>query len=95
MVTQNLIAQKATSQVHDYKVAACFESMTKASITLFNRKLENWPTFESHLIREAENLTIGWSKDILSFKVVGQNPEINFLESYFDIHLKHGLSTDR
>jgi hypothetical protein len=31
-----------------------------------------------------ENPTIGWSKDIISFKVMGQDPEI-ILESYSDI----------
>jgi hypothetical protein len=50
--------------------------MTKASETLFDGKPEKWPTFENHFIREAENPTIGWSKDILilSFKVIGQEP---------------------
>jgi hypothetical protein len=71
--------------VHEYKVAEHFKSTTKASETRFDGKPENWPTFENHLIREAENPTIGWSKDILGFKVVGQQPEINLLESYFDI----------
>jgi hypothetical protein len=85
MVIQNLVVQRATPQVHYYKVAAYFGSMTKASNTLFDRKPENWPTFESHIIREAENPTSGWSKNIISFKIIGQDPEINFLESYFDI----------
>jgi homoserine trans-succinylase len=85
MATQHLVAQKAPSQVYNYKVAAHFEYMTKASETLFDGKTENVPTFETHIIREAENPTVGWSKDILRFKVVGQYPEINFLESYFDI----------
>jgi hypothetical protein len=67
--TQNIVAKKATPQVHDYKVAAHFESMTKANDTLFDRKPENWPTFLSN--------------DILNFEVMGE--DINFLESYFDI----------
>jgi hypothetical protein len=60
--------------VHDSKVTKHFESMTKASDALFDGKLEKWPIFESNLIREAENPTIGWRKDILSFKVLGQDP---------------------
>jgi hypothetical protein len=32
-----------------------------------------------------ENPTSGWSIDILGFKVMGQETEINFMESYFDI----------
>jgi hypothetical protein len=50
MATKNLDAQKATPQLHDCKVAAHFESMTQASYALFERKSENWPTFENHLI---------------------------------------------
>jgi hypothetical protein len=48
--------------------------MTKASEALFDGKPENGPTFENHLIRVPENLTIGWSKDILGFKDMGQEP---------------------
>jgi hypothetical protein len=51
--------------------------MTKASDTFFDGKPENWPMFEDHLIKEAENPTIGWSKEIIGFKLMGQGQEIN------------------
>jgi hypothetical protein len=61
--------------VHKYKVAEHLKSMTKVSKTLFDGNPENLPAlFENHLIRKAENLTIGYSNDILSFKVMGQEP---------------------
>jgi hypothetical protein len=71
--------------VHDYTVAAQFDSMTNASDTLFDGNPEKWPTFENHLIRETKNAIIEWSKDIFSFKITGQDPSLNFLESWFDI----------
>jgi hypothetical protein len=72
MTTQNLFAHKDTPLVHEYKVAEHFIFMTKASETLFDGKPENWPTSENSLIWEATNTTIGWSKDTLGFKVMGQ-----------------------
>jgi hypothetical protein len=59
--------------------------MTRASENLFDGIPEKWPTFENHLIRGAGNTTIGWSKDILSLNVMGQELEINFLENYVHI----------
>jgi hypothetical protein len=93
MTTNNLFTHKSPSLVHDYKVVKNFKSMAKASYTLFDRKPEIWPTFEDHLIKEAANPTIGWSKDILGFKIMGKGPEINLMESYFDIpkHMIYGL----
>jgi hypothetical protein len=97
--TQNLFTHKSMSLVHDYKVAAHFNSVTKASEMIFDGKPEKWQTFENHLIREVKKMTIGWSKDILSFKIMGQDPPINFLERYFDIPEnmieKHDQSTNR
>jgi hypothetical protein len=58
MATQNLVTQKIMPPVHDYKVAAHFKSITKASEILFDGKPDNWPTFENHLIQEAGNPTI-------------------------------------
>jgi hypothetical protein len=41
--------------------------------------------FKDCLVKEVENQTIGWSKDILVFQLMGHGPEINLLETYFDI----------
>jgi hypothetical protein len=98
MATDNLFINKSTPLVHAYKVAEHFKSTTKAIDTLFDGKPEKWPTFEDHLIREAQNPTIGWSKDTLTlgFKFTGQDPEINLLKSYFDIpeHIISALTND-
>jgi hypothetical protein len=62
--------------------------MMKPSETLFDGKPENWPTFEDHIMKEAENQTIGWSTYILIFKVMGHGDPTNFLRSYINIPKK-------
>jgi hypothetical protein len=73
------------SRVISYKSAKHYNNMTKASDVLFDGNADNWQSFEDHLSKEAANLTIGWSKDILSFQIMGQGPVINLLKKYFNI----------
>jgi hypothetical protein len=62
MDTQNLLATKTTpAQTMNYhRTAAHFTAMTKPSDTLFDGTPENWPAFEHHLLKEAENPTTRW-----------------------------------
>jgi hypothetical protein len=67
MATHNLLTDHNPTRVLNYKSAEHYKAMTKASNIIFHGKPENWPAFEDHLVKEAENPTIVWSKDILSF----------------------------
>jgi hypothetical protein len=73
------------SRVISYKAAEHFKNMTKASDVLFHGNADNWQASRDHLTREAAKRTIGWSKDIHGFQIMGQGPVINLLETYFDI----------
>jgi hypothetical protein len=68
-----------------YNMVEHCKSVTKASDILFDGQTKNWPVFEDHLVKEAENPTIGWNKDIIGFQIMGQCPVINLLETYFDL----------
>jgi hypothetical protein len=54
--------------MNDHHITAHFNTMTKASYTLFDGTPENWPIFEHHLLTEAENPTITWNHHITHFQ---------------------------
>jgi hypothetical protein len=86
--SQNLLTNKTmvTQPVNDHISSAHFTTITKACYVLFDGQPENWPIFESHLLNEAENPTIGWSQKLLNFQLMDQTTEpFNFLERYFNI----------
>jgi hypothetical protein len=66
--TQNMLTTKTkpsqTITMNDHRITAHFNTMKKASDTLFDGTQENWPIFEHHLLTEAENPTIAWSQHI-------------------------------
>jgi hypothetical protein len=70
--------------------------MTKASDVLFDGNADNWQAFEDHLAKEATNPTMSWIKDIIGFQIMGQCPEINLIEIYFNIppNMIAGLQDD-
>jgi hypothetical protein len=87
METQKLLTNKTipTQQVNDHRASAHFTTITKACNVLFDRQLENWPTFENHLLNEAEN-PIGWNNKLINFQLMDNTIKpFNFLEGYFDI----------
>jgi hypothetical protein len=51
-----------TITMNDHRITAHFNTMKKASDTLFDGTPENWPIFEHHLLTEAENPTINKMK---------------------------------
>jgi hypothetical protein len=86
--TQNMLTTKMTPSqtMNDHRTTAYFNAMTKPSETLFDRTLENCPTFEHHLLTEAENPTISWNQDITNYQTMDEKSEpFNFLERYFDL----------
>jgi hypothetical protein len=54
--------------MNDHRLTAHFNTMKKASDTLFDGAPENWPIFEHHLLTEAETPTITWSHNITHFQ---------------------------
>jgi hypothetical protein len=74
-----------TITMNDHRITAHFNTMTKASDTLFDGTPENWPIFEHHLLTEAENPTISWNHHITHFQPDEDEKPINFLERYFDL----------
>jgi hypothetical protein len=79
-----------------YKADEHSNNMTKASDVLFDGSADNWQAFEDHLTKEAASPTIGWSKDILGFQIMGQVPGIILLKTFFDIpsNMIAGLQDD-
>jgi hypothetical protein len=72
--------------MNDQRTATHFTEMTKPSETIFDGTPENWPTFEHHLLTEAENPTISWNQDITNYQPTDKTYEpLNFLERYFDL----------
>jgi hypothetical protein len=71
--------------MNDHRITSHFNTMTKASDTLFDGTPENWPIFEHHLLTEAENPTITWNKNITHFQPDNEEKTLNFLERYFDL----------
>jgi hypothetical protein len=60
--------------------------MTKPYEILFDRKPENWPEYEHHLLNETENPTMGWNQELLNFQIMNTTIKLfNLLEGYFDI----------
>jgi hypothetical protein len=71
--------------INDHHITAHFNTMTKASDTLFDGTPENWPTFEHHLLTESENPTITCNHHITQFQQDEEEKPLNFLERYFDL----------
>jgi hypothetical protein len=80
--THNLFTTKTippqTITMNDHRITAHFNTMTKASDTLFDGTPENWPIFEHHLLTEAENLTIAWNQHITHFQPDEEEEPLNF-----------------
>jgi hypothetical protein len=75
-----------TQLVNDHRTSAHFTAMNKACDVLFDGQSDNWPAFESHLLNEAENPTIGWSHELLNFQLMDKTAlPFNFLERCFSI----------
>jgi hypothetical protein len=87
--THNLFTAKTipqqTIKMNDHRITAHFNTMTKASDTLFDGTPDNWPIFEHHLLTEAENPTIAWNQHITHFQSDEEEDPLNFLERYFDL----------
>jgi hypothetical protein len=87
--THNLFTTKTippqTITMRDHRITAHFNTMTKASDTLFDGTPENWPIFKHHLLTEAENPTIAWNQHITHFQPDEEEEPLNFLERYFDL----------
>jgi hypothetical protein len=86
--TQNLLTTKTTptQTIKDHRTSAHFTAMTKSLEILFDRKPENWPEFEHHLLTEAENPTIGWNQELTNFQLMEETTKpFYFLEGYFNI----------
>jgi hypothetical protein len=60
--------QPQTITMNDHRITAHFNTMTKASDTLFDGTPGNWQIFEHHLLTEAENPTIAWNHHITHFQ---------------------------
>jgi hypothetical protein len=60
METQNILTTKTipAQPVNDHRASVHFTAMTKPCEVLFDKKPDNWPEFEHHLLNEAENPTI-------------------------------------
>jgi hypothetical protein len=74
-----------TKTMNNHHITAHFNTMTKASDTLFNGTPENWPIFEHYLLTEAENQTITWKHHVTHFQPDQEEQPLNFLERYFDL----------
>jgi hypothetical protein len=87
--THNLFTTKTippqTITMNDHRITAHFNTMTKASGTLFDGTPENCPIFEHHLLTEAEHPTIAWNQHITHFQPDEEEEPLNLLERYFDI----------
>jgi hypothetical protein len=87
--THNLFTKKTippqTLTMNDHRITTHFNTMTKASDTLFDGTPENWPIFEHHLLTESENPTIAWNQHITHFQPDEEEEPLNFLERYFDL----------
>jgi hypothetical protein len=87
--THNLFTTKTTTPqnitMNDHRITAHFNTMKKASDTLFDGTPENWPIFEHHLLTESENPTITWNHNITHFQPDNEEKPLNFLERYFDL----------
>jgi hypothetical protein len=85
----NLFTTKTTTPqnitMNDHRITAHFNTMTKASDTLFDGTPENNPIFEHHLLTESENPTITWNHNITPFQPDNEEKPLNFLERYFDL----------
>jgi hypothetical protein len=84
MFTTKTIPQQ-TITMNDHRITAHFNTMMKASDTLFDGTPENWPICEHHLLTEAENPTIAWNQHITHFQPDKEEEPLNFLERYFDL----------
>jgi hypothetical protein len=87
--THNLFTTKTIPQqtitMNDHRITAHFNTMTKASDTLFDGTPENWPILEHHLLTEAENPTITWNQPITHFQPDEEEEHLRFLERYFNL----------
>jgi hypothetical protein len=85
--TQHLLTTNTTpaQTMNNHRSTAHFNAMTKPSDTLFNGTPETWPTFEHHLLTEAESPTISWNQDITNYQPNKNSEPFNFLERYFDL----------
>jgi hypothetical protein len=87
--THNLFTTKTTppqtNTMNDHRITANFNTMTKASDTLFDGTPENWPIFEHRLLTESENPTIAWNQHITHFQPDEEEEPLNFLERYFEL----------
>jgi hypothetical protein len=91
--TQNMLTTKTTpaQTMSDHRSTPQSNAMTKPSDTLFDGTPENWPSFEHHLLTEADNPTISWNQDITNYQPNKNSEPFNFLERYFD--LPDGMTT--
>jgi hypothetical protein len=71
--------------MNDHRITAHFNTMTKASVALFDGTPETWPIFEHNLLTEAENPKITWNHNITHFQPDNEEKPLNFLERYFDL----------
>jgi hypothetical protein len=87
--THDLFTNRTTTpntiSMNDHRITAHFNTMTKASDTLFDSTPGNWPIFEHHLLTEAENPTITWNQNITHFQPDNEVKPLNFLERYIDL----------
>jgi hypothetical protein len=87
--THELFTTKTTTPqnitMNNHRITAHFNTMTKASDTLFDGTPENWPICEHHLLTEAENPIITWNHNITHFQQENDEKPLNFLERYFDL----------
>jgi hypothetical protein len=87
--THDLFTTKTTTPqnitINDHRITAYFNTMTKASDTLFVGTPENWPIFEHHLLTDAVNPTITWNHNITHFQPDNEEKPLNFVERYFDL----------
>jgi hypothetical protein len=70
--TQNMLTTKTipsqTITMNNHRITGHFNTMTKASDTLFDGTPENWLIFEHHFLTEAENPTIAWNQHLTHFQ---------------------------
>jgi hypothetical protein len=87
--THNLFTTKTippqTITMNYHCINTHFNTMMKASYTLFDGTPENLPIFEHHLLTEAENPTIAWNQHITHFQPDEEEEPLSFLERYFDL----------
>jgi hypothetical protein len=75
--TQNRLTTKTTpsQKMNDHSTTDHFNAMTTPSEIIFDRTPENWPTFEQHLLTEAENPTISCNQDITNYQSTDEKSE--------------------